>query len=89
MAPDPVTEVTWHLEEVPNECRVTLTPTGWTTEKDAAKHEAGWIEILGLLKSELETGDIPRKTKVMYWMQGLFMWAMPKSTKAENSLPKE
>ena len=68
-------------------CQILI--AGRTTEKDAAKHEACWIEILGLLESELETGDIPRKTKVMYWMQGLFMWAMPKSTKAENWLPKE
>ena len=88
MAPDPVTEVTWDLEEVPEGCRLTLTHAGWTAEKDAKKHEAGWIEILGLLKSELETGDIPTKIKAIYWIQGLFMWAMPKSTKAENWPPK-
>ena len=84
MAPDPVTEVTWELEEVPGGCRVTLTHAGWTTEKDAKKHEAGWVEILGLLKSQLETGDIPTKTKLIYGLQGLFMWALPKSTKVEN-----
>lgn len=83
MAPDPVTEVTWELEEVAEGCRVTLTHAGWTQEKEAKKHEAGWIEILGLLKGELETGDIPGKTKFIYWMQGLFLWAMPKSTKTE------
>ena len=84
MAPDPVTEVTWELEEVPDGCKVTLTHAGWTTEKDAKRHEAGWVEILGLLKSQLETGDIPIKTKFIYGVQGLFMWALPKSTKAEN-----
>ncbi len=84
MAPDPVTEVTWQLEEVPEGCKVTLTHAGWTIEKDAKKHEAGWVEILGLLKSQLETGDIPTKTKLIYGVQGLFMWALPKATKVEN-----
>lgn len=83
MAPGPVTEVTWQLEEVPEGCRVTITHAGWPTEKDAAKHAAGWTEILGLLKSELETGDIPGKTKLIYWIQGLFMFALPKTTRKE------
>jgi len=84
MAPDPVTEVTWELDEVPGGCRVTVTHAGWTRAKDADKHAAGWMEILGLLKSELETGDIPTKTKLIYWVQGKFMWALPKSTKTEH-----
>lgn len=84
MKPETVTEVTWTLEEVPEGCRVTLRHAGWTTEKDAHKHAAGWVEILGLLKSELETGDIPRKTKLIYWLQGLFSWALPRTTKAEH-----
>ena len=83
MKPEPVTEVTWLLEEVPEGCRVTLTHAGWTTEKDATKHEAGWVEILGLLKSELETGDIPGKTKLIYTVQSWFMWAMPKTTRSD------
>lgn len=85
MAPEPVTEVTWELEEVPEGCRVTITHAGWTVEKDANKHLAGWQEILGLLKSELETGDIPFKTKAMYWIQGRFMWALPKTTRTEHA----
>lgn len=85
MKPEPVTEVTWLLEEVSDGCRVTLTHAGWTTEKDARKHAAGWVEILGLLKSELETGDIPRKTKVLYRVQGLFLWALPKTTRSEHA----
>ena len=59
------------------------THAGWTTEKEAKKHEAGWIGILGLLKSELETGDISGKTKLLYRIQGLFMFAMPKTTTTE------
>ena len=85
MKPEPVTEVTWLLEEVPEGCRVTLTHAGWTTEKDAKKHGAGWVEILGLLKSEMETGDLPTKTKVAYALQSLFMWALPKTTRADHA----
>lgn len=84
MRPEPPTVVTWQLEEVPEGTRVTLTHTGWTDEHTAPeKHEAGWNEILALLKSELESGDIPTKTKAIYWMQGLFMFALPKTTRAE------
>jgi len=82
MKPDPVTEVTWLLEEVPEGCRVTVRHAGWTTAKDAKKHGAGWMEILRLLKSELETGEIPGKTRLIYWVQGLFMWALPKTTRS-------
>ncbi len=84
MAPEPQTEVTWELEEVPGGCRVTITHAGWTRDKDARKHGAGWQQILGLLKSELETGDIPMRTKLSYRLQSLFMWALPKTTKAEH-----
>lgn len=84
MKPEPATVVTWELESVPEGTRVTITHSGWTDEHTAPeKHEAGWNEILGLLKSELETGDIPTKTKLMYWVQGLFMFALPKTTKRE------
>lgn len=83
MKPEPVTEVTWLLEPVSEGCRVTVRHAGWTTEKDARKHGAGWVEILGLLKSELEVGDIPGKTRFAYRMQSLFMWALPKTTRTE------
>ncbi len=84
MRPEADTVVTWELEAVDGGTRVTLTHAGWTSEHTAPeKHAAGWVEILGLLKSQLETGEIPTKTRVIYWMQGLFMWAMPKTTKAE------
>ena len=64
--------------------RATLTHGGWTTaHTKPEKHKAGWDEILGLLKSELETGDIPAKTKLTYWVMGLFGFALPKTTKPE------
>lgn len=82
MKPEEATVVTWELAEVPEGTRVTLTHAGWTDAHTAPeKHAAGWTEILGLLKSELETGDIPGKTKLAYRVQGLFMWALPKTTK--------
>jgi uncharacterized protein YndB with AHSA1/START domain len=82
--PEPATVVTWQLDEVPEGTRVTITHGGWTDEHTKPeKHEAGWNEILGLLKSELENGDIPGKTRILYWIQGLFMFALPKTTKAE------
>lgn len=82
--PEPATVVTWQLDEVPEGTRVTITHSGWTDEHTTPeKHEAGWNEILGLLKGELENGDIPGKTKFLYWIQGLFMFALPKTTKAE------
>ena len=82
MKPEEITEVTWLLEEVPEGCRVTLTHAGWSSEKDAKKHLAGWVEILGLLKSELEEGDIPGKTKLIYWLQSRMGWALPKTTRS-------
>ena len=83
MKPEAATVVTWELAEVPEGTRVTLTHAGWTDAHTAPeKHAAGWTEILGLLKSELETGDIPGKTKLVYKLQGMFMWALPKTTKA-------
>lgn len=83
----PATLVTWELEEEAGGCRVTVTHSGWTEEhgKQAEKSGAGWKQILGLLKQELETGDIPTGTKIMYAVMGLFMFAMPATTKPENA----
>ena len=86
MKPEPATVVTWELESVDGGTRVTLTHAGWTSEHTSPeKHEAGWNEILGLLKSELETGQIPTKTRAIYWIQGLFTFALPKTTKVEDA----
>jgi uncharacterized protein YndB with AHSA1/START domain len=78
------TLVTWELEEERGGCRVTVTHSGWTGEHEAPqKVAAGWKEILGLLKQDLETGTIPLKTRVMYRVMGWFMFAMPKTTTKE------
>ena len=75
------TLVTWELKEESGGCRVTVTHSGWTAEHEAAeKTGAGWREILSLLKQELETGAIPLKTRLMYGVMNLFLFAMPKTT---------
>ena len=80
----PFTLVTWELKEEAGGCRVTVTHSGWTTaHKAPEKVAAGWREILGLLKHELETGDLPTKAKIMYAMYGMLMFMMPKSTTTE------
>ena len=82
---EPPTMVTWELTEIPGGCRVTLTHAGFTSaHKAPEKQGAGWREILGLLKSELETGTIPFKTRLMYSVMGLTMWMLPKSTRIEE-----
>ena len=82
--PDPVTVVTWELEDVGGACKVTLTHRGWTeAHKTEEKTVAGWTEILALLKSQVETGGLPLKTRVMYGMMGFFQFALPKTTSVD------
>ena len=84
---EPPTLVTWNLEPIGDGCRVTVTHTGWTEEHKAPEKSAGgWREILGLLKAELETGEIPFKTRVTYSMMNKMMWMMPKTTMAPNAM---
>lgn len=78
------TLVTWELEEEGDGCRVTVTHTGWTEEHEAPdKSIAGWKEILGLLKAELETGRIPLTTRIMYRVMGWFSFILPETTRTE------
>ncbi|MCA9737874.1 MAG: SRPBCC domain-containing protein [Gemmatimonadota bacterium] len=75
------TLVTWELEEEAGGCRVTVTHSGWAAEHEARdKTGAGWREILALLKSELETGSIPLKTRILYRVMGWFSFALPAKT---------
>jgi uncharacterized protein YndB with AHSA1/START domain len=83
---EPPTIVTWELAEIPGGTRVTLTHAGFTTaHKGATKQQAGWQEILALLKSELETGGIPFKTRMMYGMMGMMSFMLPKTTRVEEA----
>ena len=77
--------VTWDLEETPADCRVTLTHSGWTDQVKTHKGTAGgWIGILSVLKQQLETGDIPLKTKLTYALMGAMMFMLPKTTKVDE-----
>lgn len=75
------TLVTWELEEEAGGCRVTVTHSGFTAaHAKPEKSSAGWKEILGLLKQDLETGTIPLRTRIMYTVMNWFMFMMPKTT---------
>ena len=84
MQRDPETTVTWDLASEGNGCRVTLTHSGWTdvhtTEDKTVK---SWSQILDLLRSEVETGSLPLKTRITYTIMGLFSFALPKRTTSE------
>lgn len=85
MNPEPKTLVTWDLQDIPGGCRVTLTHSGWTTQAKTHKGVlGGWRDILGLLKRELETGDIPLRSKLFYQVMGLLTFLLPKSTRVEE-----
>jgi hypothetical protein len=78
---EPPTVVTWELQEVGTGCRVTVTHSGWTeAHKAPEKSAGGWKDILGLLKDEVEKGEISRKWRVIYRLMNAFMFMMPKST---------
>ena len=86
MSPDEPTLVTWELAEVGGRCRVTLTHSRWTdSAKMYGKVGNTWKEILRLLKLELETGDIDRKTKMVYAMFGILEFMLPKTTSVEHA----
>jgi hypothetical protein len=81
---EPPTLVTWTLKEENQGTRVTIRHSGYTSaHKAPEKVAAGWRQILGFLKTELETGDIPFSAKLMYGMMGAFMFMLRKETKTE------
>lgn len=84
-ADDFFTLVTWELSPISGGTRVKLTHSRWLdTAKTYKNVGTTWGEILRLLKLDLETGDIPFKTKVMYGMFGALEFMLPKSTTVES-----
>lgn len=84
--PDLETTVAWELTAEGDGCRVTLTHSGWTDEhRTMDKTVKGWIEILDLLKAEVETGTVPLRTRLTYRVMALFSFALPKRTSAEHA----
>ena len=85
MNSDGPTLVTWELSEIQGGCRVKLTHSRWTDDMKSYKSVgAGWLEILRVMKLDLESGDIPAKTKMMYWMYGAMEFMLPKATRVEE-----
>jgi uncharacterized protein YndB with AHSA1/START domain len=81
---EPPTLVTWTLEEENQGTRVTIRHSGYTNAHKAPhKVAAGWKQILGYLKTEMETGDIPLGAKMQASVMGAFMFMLPKETKTE------
>ena len=80
---EPPTVVTWELEETPQGCRVTVAHTGWASQPGKGTVPE-WNQMLATLKSQLETGDIPLKVKIMYAIAGKLLFMMPKSTTVEE-----
>lgn len=81
---EPATLVTWELTEEGTGTRVTIRHSGWTSaHKAPEKVASGWREILGLLKADLETGNLPLKARIMYAIMGRLLFLMPKTTSAE------
>lgn len=77
--------VTWEFEDIAEGCRVTLTHSGWTTQVKTHKDVGGgWRMILDALKSELETGTIPFKLRMMYTVMGKLAFLLPKTARAET-----
>ena len=80
--PETPSLVTWDLQEIPGGCRVTLTHGGWTDQVKSHKSVvAGWRMILDGLKTEMETGDLPFKTRLLFGVMGAFMFMLPKATR--------
>jgi uncharacterized protein YndB with AHSA1/START domain len=77
--------VTWELQEIPGGCRVTVTHSGWTDQVKTHKGVVGgWRQILAALKQELETGQLPFMTRLVWGMMGAMTFMLPKATKVEE-----
>ena len=86
MEQDPETTVAWDLAVEGDGCRVTLTHSGWTDAHSTEDKTAeAWTEILNLLRSEIETGKLPAKTRITFSMMRLFSFALPKRTSAKHA----
>ena len=78
---DPPTRVTWELEQVGDEVKVTLLHDQFDTETQTYKMvKGGWASILKNLKAVIETGDIPLGMKMQYFIWRLFMPFMMKAS---------
>ncbi len=83
--PETPTLVEWNLEERDGSTRVTVVHSKFTDQtKTADSVRTSWVTILGNIKSVVETGDVPLKTRLMHGMMQAFMFMAPKSTLRGN-----
>ncbi|MEO8360891.1 MAG: SRPBCC domain-containing protein [Vicinamibacteria bacterium] len=79
------TLVEWTLEEKAGVTRVTVVHSKFVDQKKTADSvRTSWVDILGNIKSVVETGDVPLKTRFMNGMMSAFMFMAPKDTLVEN-----
>ncbi len=77
---DPPSRVTWELEQVGDEVRVTLLHDDFAAETQTYKMvQGGWKQILDNLKCWFETGNIPLGVRMQYAMFRVMMpFVLPK-----------
>ncbi len=79
------TLVEWDLEEKSGITRVTVTHSKFVDQtKTADSVRTSWVDILKNIKSVVETGNVPVKTRLMLWMMSTFMFMAPKETLRAN-----
>ncbi|MBL8744872.1 MAG: SRPBCC domain-containing protein [Phycisphaerae bacterium] len=84
--PDDYSLVTWDFIALgPARTKVTVTHTRLDPEgKTITRIDGGWPSILKALKSVCETGNVPLKTRLMYFMMRNMSFVLPKSTRIEQ-----
>ena len=79
------TLVEWALEEKNGVTRVTVTHSKFVDQKKTADSvRTSWVDILGNIKSVVETGNVPFKFRMIHGLMGAFMFMLPKDTLREN-----
>ncbi len=79
------TLVEWQLEQRGDVTRVTVTHSKFVDQqKTADSVRTSWVDILGNIKSVVETGNVPLGTRAKHAMMSAFMFMAPKETLREN-----
>ena len=83
--PETPTLVEWTLEEKSGATRVTVVHSKFVDQRKTADSvRTSWVTILGNIKSVVETGNVPFKTRMLHGMMQKFMFMAPKATLREN-----
>ena len=85
--PETPTLVEWTLEEQGSVTHVCVVHSKFVDQKKTANSvRTSWPTILGNIKSMVETGNVPLKTRLIHGMMQTFMFMAPKQTLRENIL---